>query len=121
MSRRIEVGGKAEFGVVGHADRFASVLKRNSGAPDRTSPRARPSCSASRSVRIVGSKNVPPSAWRLPPVDHFGALGDGVRDVFLDLFDAPWRRSAAPASVSPQAVADLQLATDFFEFFAKAS
>src|SRR5258707_5996415 len=39
------------------------------------------------SVNTVGSKKVPPSADRLPPITTLAALPDGIGDMRLDLLD----------------------------------
>jgi len=52
----------------------SSVLKRNSGATGpKVSSRATRICDVT-SVRMVGSKNSPPRAWRLPPSASFAPL-----------------------------------------------
>ena len=71
--------------------------------PGRTSPRARSASPASRPTSTVGSKNVPPSAWR-PAArrDAWRRCATRVGDVLLDLRDAPPRRSAGPARRRPR-------------------
>ena len=54
----------------------SSVLKRNSGATGPNVSSRATFISGVTSVITVGSKNLPPSACRLPPSDHLGALGD---------------------------------------------
>jgi hypothetical protein len=116
----VEVGGEAEFGVVGHRITSASSSKRKTGRPGRRFPPSATSMSGVTSATRVGSKNVPPRAWRLPP-EHACALGDGVGDVLLDLSTAAALISG-PCCTPSHAVADLQFAeTAFGQRSTKAS
>ena len=65
---------------------------------------------ASTSASTVGSKKVPPSAWRLPPIVASRPLGQRVGDMRLDLFDRLVVISGPCVTPGSVAVADLQLA-----------
>jgi hypothetical protein len=63
----------------------ASSLKLKIGATGpKISSRARRMAGVAPAI-TVGSKKVPPRAWRLPPQSHARAPGDGIGQQFLDL------------------------------------
>ncbi len=62
---------------------------------------------------MVGSKNVPPSAWRLPPSATRAALRDGVGDVLLDLGHGLGVDQRTLVGRAREAVAHAQLAHRF--------
>jgi hypothetical protein len=66
----VEVRGEAELGVVGHADGFGFVGLEAEQRGDRAEGFFAWPCGrcGRTSASMVGSKKLPPSAWRLPPV-----------------------------------------------------
>ena len=73
------------------------------------------------SASTVGSKKLPPSAWRLPPTDDLGALLQGVGDMLLDLLDRLHVDQRADHGAGLDAVADLHRAGRLGERFENAS
>ena len=65
----------------------ASSLKRNTGASGPKVSSCATSASGFTFESTVGSKKLPPSAWRLPPVTILAPPFDRVRNVLLDLVD----------------------------------
>jgi hypothetical protein len=117
----VEVGGEAELGVVGHADRLGLVLEAEQRRHRAEGFLARHAHVGVTSARMVGSKKCRRARGACRRDARLAPLADGVGDVLLDLGHRLHVDQRAPGDAGFQAVADLQRGDAAASFSAKAS